>query len=345
MNTLKYYYNNIIKNKDEWSYYMYPPCLSVDTLRSNNESLKFIEEYFKRGGKERVFDNIDIRRNKKEIEERATHIISTYILGIIIAKCFNRDLKTRDCNNINFKYLWFLACLYHDIGYVYENMKNCKYLKAIQTDGLDAMQYVCEIKYLHDREFITYKKEYINTYLTNRAICSNGEMGKIDHGIAGGLLLYDRLMKNFDQAWVIAYNCDCSISRESFEYNGLHFSNTHYKYYAEAADAIIAHNIWMNTLKEYLQKEGKSYFEVNRIEKNNKILFILSLADTLEPIKRKGIMALDEICFEEIKNGFTLSMPVDVYSTIYGNISDLKTWVDVEIIEERNQGRFSIKLK
>ena len=344
MYSLMYLYKKLIENVCEWSYYFNAPHLTVDTLLSSDRSFNFIKEYFKCGGKAEVFNVHHIMKHE-EIKERSPHIISTYLLGILIAKCFGIDLHTCDCNRINFKYIWFLACLYHDIGYVYENMYDCRYLRMIQTDGLDAIQEICNIKYLHETEFITYKKEYINTYLRNRSMCANGKMGKIDHGITGGLLLYDRLRNNFEQAWKKAYCCDHNISRESFEYNGLRFSNTHYKYYAQAADAIIAHNIWIDSLNEYLLKDGKTILGKYRIGHNNQVAFILSLADTLEPIKRMGFNSLDRIFFEEKNNGFTFSMASDIYKCIYDNITNLQTWVDVNILEERNQGRFSIMVK
>ena len=55
-----------------------------------------------------------------------------------------------------------MACLYHDIGYVYENDYNCAHLRTVQKEGLNALKDICDIKYMCDNEFKTYKKENID---------------------------------------------------------------------------------------------------------------------------------------------------------------------------------------
>lgn len=335
MTTLKQMYEELIKSTNRWSYYSTYPYLDYQTLLSETASYEFIKNYFQCGGKEKVFQNDPlIIRHESFLKGRSPHILSTFLLGILIAESLNYDTNTRDSNSISFKYLWFLACLYHDIGYVYENSHNCTYLRMLQTDGLDAVQEICNIKYLHEHEFKTYKKEYINIYLSNRAMCSSGMAGIIDHGIVGGLLLYDRLRKIFEQAWKKAYKNDNNISRENFNYNGLFFSNAHYEYYAKAADAIIAHNVWVDTLNKYLAKERKQHLKENKIDQNNEIAFILALADTLEPIKRYGIYILDMIYFEKSYGGFILSMPYRESADDYEYISNLSNWVNIYVVPE-----------
>lgn len=341
MKTLNQMYRELISEVDEWSYYDNPPFLSIDTLYSPDQSFDFIKAYFKCGGKQSVFDDRHLQ-NSKDILERSPHIISTYLLGILITKAFRIDLHTYTEDTINFKYLWFLACLYHDVGYVYENTNCCKELKMTQTDGLDAIRNICNIQYLNNREFITYNKQYVNTYLIHRATCSNGKTGKLDHGIIGGLLLYDRLRKNFEKAWKQV--CCENESKESFIYNGLHFSKKQYKYYEIAADAIISHNIWVDPLKEYLKSENEQNIEIRKIKSDNPIAFILALADTIEPIKKYGSFALDKIYYEEIKKGFKIYMPDTENSKMYKYISDIGNWIDVEVMES-HQNTFSISKK
>lgn len=343
MGTLKELYKNLIENGG-WSYYLEQPYLEYETLFDKTASYNFIRNYFKCGGKGKVFeDDPYIIKYEYVLKERSPHIVSTFLLGIRIAEHLYFDINTKNIDNINFIYLWFMACLYHDIGYVYENDHNCAHLRTVQKDGLNALKDICNIKYLCDNEFKTYKKENINLYLSNRAICSSENIGKIDHGIVGGLLLYDRLRKNFDEAWNKAKRKKQKISRKRFKYNGLNFSNEHYKYYAEAADAIIAHNIWINTLNEYLTKNNKEHLEVNKIDKNNKIAFILALADTLEPIKKYGIFALNMISFEKMDDGFDLIMPDEMNEKDYEYICNLSDWMNVDV--NRCGNRFSIRYK
>ena len=156
-------------------------------------------------------------------------------------------------------------------------------------------------------------------------------------------MLYDRLRKNFDEAWNKAKRNDPKVLRTDFTYKELHFSNEHYKYYAEAADAIIAHNIWINTLNEYLIKNDKEPLKEIKIDKNNKIAFILALADTLEPIKKPEINDLDMISFEETKDGFDLIMPDEMKENNYKYICNLSDWINVNV--DRCGNRFKIQYK
>lgn len=346
MGTLKELYKDLINDPDRWLYYhSNQPRLKYEMLFDETASYDFIIKYFRCGGKEKVFeDDPYIIKNEFVLKERSPHIVSTFLLGILIAKNLKIDINTNNNDNINFKYLWFLACLYHDIGYVYENDNNCMNLRMVQKKGLNALKDICNIKCLRNNElFKTYKKENIDLYLSNRAICSSGNIGKIDHGIVGGLLLYDRLKKNFYEARKKANKNDPNFSKDKFEYNELNYSKTHFEYYAEAADAIIAHNIWINTLNEYLTKNNKVPLEGNKIDKNNKIAFILALADTLEPIKKYGIFALNMISFKETKEGFDLIMPDEMKENDYKYICNLSDWMNVDV--DRCGNRFSILYK
>ena len=353
MGTLKELYKNLINDPDRWLYYNsnqpnlkyeIQPSLKYEMLFDKTASYNFIKNYFKRGGKEKVFkDNPYIIKYEFILKERSPHIVSTFLLGILIAEHLKFDINKKNNDNINFIYLWFMACLYHDIGYAYENDYNCINLRTVQKEGLNALKDICDIKYMCNNEFKTYKKEDINLYLSNRAICSSENIGKIDHGIVGGLLLYDRLRKNFDEAWNKAKRNDPKVLRTDFTYKELHFSNKHYKYYAEAADAIIAHNIWINTLNEYLIKNDKEPLKEIKIDKNNKIAFILALADTLEPIKKPEINDLDMISFEETKDGFDLIMPDEMKENNYKYICNLSDWINVNV--DRCGNRFKIQYK
>lgn len=348
MGTLKELYKDLIEDPDSWLYYhSNQPRLKYEMLFDKTASYDFIKNYFKCGGKGKVFeDDPYIIKYEYVLKERSPHIVSTFLLGIQIAKSLKFDINMKNNDNINFIYLWFMACLYHDIGYVYENDYNCMNLRMVQKEGLKALKEICDIKYMCNNEFKTYKKGYIDLYFSNRAICSSGNIGKIDHGIVGGLLLYDRLRKNFYEARKKANKNDPNFSKDKFEYNELNYSKTHFEYYAEAADAIIAHNIWINTLNEYLTKNNKVPLEGNKIDKNNKIAFILALADTLEPIKKYGIFALNMISFEKTKDGkdgFDLIMPDEMKENDYRYICNLSDWINVNV--NRCGNRFSILYK
>lgn len=340
MKTLRNYYDELIKG-EKWRYYTSDyPSLSIETLKNEDESYEFIKEYFKYGGKEQVFCFEIIQEHEEKVKRRAPHIISTFLLGFIVADSFGINTDSfginADEDERKFKYLWFLTCLYHDIGYVYEEESTYEHLCALQTGGLDAAKKICGIEYISNDEFSTYCKEYVNIYLSHRARCTYGKKGKIDHGIVGGLMLYDRLRKNYESA---KQKTGLAGTESGFYYNGLFFFEEHFKYYAEAADAIIAHNIWKSTLDNYLEIE--QYMKLNatnipNITIDKKMAFVLAIADTLEPLKRTNNMdVLDEIEFEstKIKNGYNIFIP-QKYETIFEGVRGLSSWVNVDVGDE-----------
>lgn len=347
-------YAEIAQNLSRWSYYQHISESIVEKWNDNDAALNFIKKYFIDGGKQAP---VDFNIGDVSIKERARHAISTYLLGIRLAELFkilpygNKANEVNDPyskDGFNFKYYWFLACLYHDVGYVYENStyldesikgkqkrinKLQDNLSALQTDGLEAIQEICDIRYLHNRVFKTYDRSEIDLYLKGRATCCNC----IDHGIAGGLMLYDKLRKQFEQSW---QNRDRqrSSDRTNFWNNktGLHLSNSHFEEYAKAANAIIAHNIWIDTLNEFKQHEGISIGTKNRISfHKDPLCFILSLADTLEPLKKNiGLNCIELGCSDDT-NSFIIEISVNVEKgkEYIGCLKKLSEWLDVTVNE------------
>lgn len=347
-------YAEIAQNLSRWSYYQHISESIVEKWNDNDAALNFIKKYFIDGGKQAP---VDFNIGDVSIKERARHAISTYLLGIRLAELFkilpygNKANEVNDPyskDGFNFKYYWFLACLYHDVGYVYENStyldesikgkqkrinKLQDNLSALQTDGLEAIQEICDIRYLHNRVFKTYDRSEIDLYLKGRATCCNC----IDHGIAGGLMLYDKLRKQFEQSW---QNRDRqrSSDRTNFWNNktGLHLSNSHFEEYAKAANAIIAHNIWIDTLNEFKQHRGISIGIKNRISfHKDPLCFILSLADTIEPLKKNiGLNCIKLGCGNDI-NSFIIEISVNVEKgkEYIGCLKKLSEWLDVTVNE------------
>ena len=345
-------YAEIAQNLSRWSYYQHISESIVEKWNDNDAALNFIKKYFIDGGKQAP---VDFNIGDVSIKERARHAISTYLLGIRLAELFkilpygNKANEVNDPyskDGFNFKYYWFLACLYHDVGYVYENStyldesikgkqkrinKLQDNLSALQTDGLEAIQEICDIRYLHNRVFKTYGRSEIDLYLKGRVACCHC----IDHGIAGGLMLYDKLRKQFEQSW---QNRDRqrSSDRTNFWNNktGLHLSNSHFEEYAKAANAIIAHNIWIDTLNEFKQHRGISIWIKNRISfHKDPLCFILSLADTLEPLKKNiGLNCIELGCSDDT-NSFIIEISVNVEKgkEYIDCLKKLSEWLDVTV--------------
>lgn len=338
MQTLKELYEEIANDSKRWSYYNTPNLSIEKKWENNSHAFKFIKSYFNLAGKSNAFKDEHLEKNKTFIEDRAAHIISAFLLGIKIAESFDVNITTRNEENMNFQYYWFLTCLYHDIGYAYEKKSNYEHLSMLQEDGLEALQEICDIKYLHNRIFKTFSCDEVEFYLKCRSECKNGKKGTIDHGIVGGILLYDKLRKQFAIAW--RKRKDKPSSRKSFfikdecSLRELHLSNSHYAEYAKAADAIIAHNIWISTFNEYVQKydPDKNFTSIGRkISMSNKLCFILSLADTIEPIKRFGGEALKYIGIEAIDKGFKVLCDSLDNENYFKDIESLTDWLDITV--------------
>ena len=339
MQTLQQCYEEIAINEQRWSYY--ENSIDINNKWTNNkEAFEFIKQYFEYAGKSKVFKDENIEKYHKEIENRAGHTISTFLLGIKIADCFELDTFTRDDNNMNFKYYWFLTCLYHDVGYIFENRNYTEQLVIVQKEGIEGLQEIFGIKHIHERIFKTYSKVQIEIYLKKRSE-DEGDYGKVlDHGIVGGLLLYDKLRKQFEIAW--KRRTDINNCRDSFfvkdECNNrqLHLSKRHYEAYAKAADAIIAHNIWQSKLLSYMVTrdvtENNIKQKIDSIGIDNELCFILSLSDTLEPLKRGGqyleLISINSLVSEK---GIELQMNKDVYNSIYQKIDSLEEWMKVKV--------------
>ena len=341
MKTVREIINSLSHN--EWSYYNTDNTdirLTDAVLSDKNKAIEFIEDYFNLAGKERVLTFPAFDRNKEFVLNRAPHIISTFVLGLKIAECLDIITGDRDESGFSFQYRWFLTCLYHDIGYIYEKKTVCEWLRMTASDGLEAIQAVCDIHYVHDRIFKTYSRDIVDIYLKGRAKCSGGKVGVLDHGIVGGLLLYDGLRKQFERSWGKRTDKLHSL-REDFyvivKGRRLHCSNSHFNEYAKAADAIIAHNIWLDTLQEYLNDEHIDLPVKDKQIKysENELCFILGLADSIEPLKRfEDFPERAERVFFSFDNGvITIQSDQEIIQGEkgYGRIKDTEKWLGIKV--------------
>lgn len=372
MKTLYEIYEEIANNVERWFYYtsllenetnndtinklrnnlinsvLHKDC---DEIEANRKAKEFSDTYFTIGGKGLL---ASIFKDHIDSLQRGDHTLSVFLLGIQLAELFgilSPDNEENEGNGpynkdgFNFKYYWFLACLYHDVGYVYENStyldesirnkqerenKLQDNLSALRTDGLEAIQEICDIRYLHNRVFKTYDRSEIDLYLKGRATCCNC----IDHGIAGGLMLYDKLRKQFEQSWQSRYRLG-GVDRTSFWNNkGLHLSNCHFEEYAKAANAIISHNIWIDTLNNYKQLVKTPLVTKNRISfQKDPLCFILSLADTIEPLKKNiGLNCIKLGCGDDT-NSFIIEISADVENRkeYIKCVKKLSDWLNVTV--------------
>lgn len=133
---------------------------------------------------------------------------------------------------------------------------------------------------------------------------------------------------------------DKSNNKSSFYINvkgrELHVSDSHFEIYAQVANAIIAHNIWIDTLNNYKQfakigiaKRDKINFE------QDPLCFILCLADTLEPLKRCIHLECVKLSALPNERGISIVLEMDDccsgYNQYVNGIKNLGDWLDVDV--------------
>lgn len=205
---------------------------------------------------------------------RAIHTVSAFLLGLTIRDKLQfdtrkwRHLPKETSAKGSFDLFWSWICLFHDVGYYYEDNTQEKFS---DIRSLDELMKRLEITYnLLD---VSEHKELIERYFDKRL----AEKKKLlDHGIAGAVLLYDALM-------------------ELSESDGMYSQIKYYKsFYVKICDTIALHNMWRateDTMEEYYKHQ---LFELIPKNKNTEhiiyynddpFLYLLALVDSLDPIK------------------------------------------------------------
>ena len=134
--------------------------------------------------------------------------------------------------------------------------------------------------------------QYLSATVTRYINYCINERGRVDHGIIGGLLFYDRMLKNYMVAYTTHANkCPHSVNLEDFYYRDRHFCIEQLKIFSYISDCILSHNIYKQPSDK--RAEYKRYGLTQLLEENfryisyenNPLLYILVIADTLEPLK------------------------------------------------------------
>jgi hypothetical protein len=316
--------------------------LSFDEIMKDNEkSIKFIKRYIHYGGKSGTKLLNDI--NKLE-PFRLKHIISTFFLGIylyhssdIINTEINNEIskikqkhniKSEENANDTFSYMWFLICLFHDLGYQYEDKRQKE--KSYNSFKEKYKEYPLKLESVDGiPEFYTNIVEKYFTYRLN-------ECEKNDHGICAAHILFHDLCK------IRKENSDSHQPNRQPKYN-LAFEKELEHLYNYAAWIILAHNIWYvekdnkkNVGKDIETNVGKDIEKAKHCElyelyklhelildedkhkikfKEYPFLFLFCLVDSIEPIKRINPIPLSQVSLEisEDKEEITIRPHLNKY--------------------------------
>ena len=142
-----------------------------------------------------------------------------------------------------------------------------------------------------------FETHYSQNIIVNYFDYKYHERDKLDHGIIAGVLLFDRLLKNYNNKWENykdSYEYANQKPSEKGNYNNFFYKNKswkreHHDHFAYIADSIISHNIWLSSNEELYSKynlQGLLRINAEKISINrNPLLFMLGILDTIEPVK------------------------------------------------------------
>lgn len=180
----------------------------------------------------------------------------------------------------------------------------------------------------------------------------------VDHGIAGGVIFYDLIIKNYLHEFREKKRYDRNVNIEEFTIrnildNNLRVGLDQTVMFSYVADCIIKHNIWKadSSTEDIYRQYGLDYLIGDAFEKinfhNNPLLFVLCMSDTLEPYKNfhsnmfgssmdkfryqkdnaKRIFEKYDIAVE--KDRIIVKVPFDWINPLKGKLDDMMKWLDI----------------
>lgn len=394
--------HEFLNNYEFWNYYhsdMVNPFVDEEAARD------FILGYFQSACKGNVTYEWE-RFEEVDLHFRDTHVIYVFFIGAILQYMIDPRLEIE--SNISpyndgykFSYLWFLTCLAHDLGYIYE-------YKDIKRE-IEEMQELCNyyaqnwrVSRFYDVRRRVYNRFFPNIRRISPSIPLNFNMcydkrkwrrenknynfcgrtckgnlqfnngtkisqcwytydlkeryfryrllksGKLDHGIVGADKFFSDMVKmywkNFEED--LEYGTFECFQNTKFRT----FSCEQFKVWAYIADCIASHNIFQaedneNDRKLYEEYELQELLRENYVSisyNKNPLLFILCVADTLEPTKKFRNMDACEIFenmeldYDTVDNRIYLKISKALteeigYKDYIKGVNELREWCDIEV--------------
>jgi len=282
METVDKIYRDLFKKRKVWNYY--PNIDDMSSLlypfESNDlaRSVEFITTYFRNASK----NETSFQDYVKSFGKRSQHVVSTFFLGFYfynnsryIKEHINKELLKYQENNstINFAFVWFLICFFHDLGYQIEDNDTLIY-KSFK----DFFENRCKNVTLNESEGIPNLYEDIYRAYFDYII---KERQKNEHGICAAFVVFKDL---------------CEIRKKAPNKLSLCWDKSLIDVYNFVSWIILAHNIWYATsndlcnvakyycagLKKLIRDEGdyKISFE------EYPTFFLFCLVDSIEFLKR-----------------------------------------------------------
>ena len=263
-------------------------------------------------------------------DRRIQRIVYSFLIGIHIYEKSKTIRNAIDCKiekyqkevslkNVTapFSYIWFLICLFHDLGYS-------------QNDGED-------LEYNTFNEFVIGKKvkslrqvsgvpAYFGKVYKNYYNYRTKHHSRNDHGITAGMIMYNDLCKN----------------RKELEENGCNYTYCGKeldKIYNLAGWIILSHNIWhINEDDDPYRAYLYNYLDPLVLKKNeykikfkeHPLFFLFCLIDSIEPIKIVKIFSMLKQVYLEANNDKIVikhELPCGCGNNILKNAEGLNRWL------------------
>lgn len=291
--------------------------LSASPGCREDKAWNFITQYFTAGGKDFIVEG-DFKPEMKSSGKHG-HTVILYLLGCYLKNIVDDKLSSKLIAIIpsmqkdkwyNFTYSWFLSCLFHDVASKIEGEPAEKFelysnseamFKAVCVEyGIENLFFENDVMKNH----LTYSVETYKEYLYYRI-----KNGSVDHGILGGLLLYDRLYKNYWENHKLYTESGFPSSKENqklFFFKNLTWRIEHLDHFAFLADSIAAHNIWHQKQEEFengkcpnIKIENLSQVISQQGQRitldSSPLAYFLGVLDTIEPSKRFCTTPLEDV--------------------------------------------------
>lgn len=322
---------------NKWKYYGHGSEINKIPNFSDIETTEFVDRYLKIAEKQLLFKKYDVAPHpfKKK------HSVSAYFLGAIIAnklniKGFLEEGRVHPDFGYHFLFVWFMSCLFHDRFWKLESDKS-------QVNTIQSLNVFTIGKHnLLERnpQFIPEKlKSCIPQYFIYRQL----EWNVIDHGIAGGIDLFNLLIKH-------------RLKREENP-GSQSFSEWVEALYVEAAYAVATHNIFFpdEDSKCTYKKFGLgALIDHKPLDlKSFPFLFLLGLVDTIEPLKTFQCVDPDfvakQVNFDLKKQGGKLIIQIKTgenlnFQTLARKGEEINNWLDLTWENDDDNKLVTIKI-
>lgn len=316
------------------------------------ECCAFIEKHFTAGCKNEAL-NFSFKEDYRT-SNRVIHMTSLYLLGLKLKVLLEGSIHDEFDTNISgdkewydFKYTWFLTCLYHDTASCIEESN----IDFECLPNIEMSPYTTPVRKNDPGLSIAFRgsNDLARNYYEYRKSCSS-----VDHGIVGGYLLFDKLVCNFKNTIQ-----NCNWDSGFMVKKGVLWRAEHIDHFRYIADAIICHNMW--TVQETDTKgveKYKKYHLDDLIIKNDddkislkkySLQFMLCLIDTIEPVKRFEQLSarevLENVSIELSGSRIRIAWTEKIrqqseFWKWMENISTVKDWMQVDVSPCRQEGEW-----